>query len=454
MSLRSINPYDGELLGEHSPWTSDELNAVLDQVTSAQRAWSARPLHERGDYLRRVAEVLRQDRDALAAVITQEMGKLTKEAKGEIDKCAWVCDYYADQAAEFLADEAVETDGSRSFVAYQPLGTVFAIMPWNFPFWQVFRFAAPALMAGNAGVLKHANNVSMSATLIEDVFRRAGLPDTVFRALMIEIPQVEAVIRDRRISAVTLTGSERAGEAVGAQAGAALKKCVLELGGSDPFVVLDDADLERASRMAVASRFINGGQSCIAAKRFIIVEAIAEAFLERFAHGVQALRYGDPADPQTSLPPLARADLRDGLHAQVQDSLTAGAVAVTGCAPIAGTFAGYQPSILDQVKPGMRAYGEELFGPVAVVIRAPDTEAALAIASDSDYGLGASVWTQDPARGEAAARRIQSGSVFVNGMVKSDPRLPFGGIKRSGYGRELSYHGMREFVNVKTVWMG
>ncbi|MCW8841009.1 MAG: NAD-dependent succinate-semialdehyde dehydrogenase [Gammaproteobacteria bacterium] len=453
MAFTSLNPATGELLEAFATWSGDELGAVLNAVAEASPGWQATPLSDRCELMAGAAKVLRQRRDELARIITLEMGKLLKEARGEIDKCAWVCDYYAENGPAFLADELIETDASRSLVCYQPLGTVLAVMPWNFPFWQVFRFAAPALVAGNTGVLKHASNVPQCAQAIESVFREAGFPVDTFRTLMISASQVQGVIEDRRIHAVTLTGSEPAGRQVAATAGAALKKTVLELGGSDPFVVLEDADLELAVQQAVASRYLNAGQSCIAAKRFIVVEAIAEAFVERYREAVQALKPGDPLDEGTTLAPMARNDLRDELHRQVQESVAAGATLVTGGEPLPGKGAFYAPTLLDHVRPGQRAYSEELFGPVATVIRAVDEADAVRIANDSDFGLGSSVWSADSERGERVARRIEAGCSFVNGMVKSDPRLPFGGIKHSGYGRELARHGIREFVNAKTLWI-
>jgi succinate-semialdehyde dehydrogenase/glutarate-semialdehyde dehydrogenase len=412
-----------------------------------------RPVGERAALLRKAAGVLRKHLDEYAEIITREMGKPIREASAEVEKCAWACEYYADEGPGFVADELIESDAGRSLLAWQPLGTVLAVMPWNFPFWQVFRFAAPALVAGNTGLLKHASNVPLCALAIESVFREAGFPEGVFRTLMIPSGQVAGVINDRRVHAVTLTGSEPAGRQVAAEAGARLKKSLLELGGSDPFIVLEDADLDLAVENAVASRFLNAGQSCIAAKRLILVEAIADAFMQRFRVAVEALVVGDPMDEATQIGPLARFDLRDDLHQQVMDSMSAGAVAVTGCSPEGGAGAWYQPSILDHVKPGMRAYREELFGPVAIVIRARDEADAVRIANDSDFGLGGSVWTTDSERGERVARQLECGCAFVNGMVKSDPRLPFGGVKHSGYGRELSSLGLREFMNAKTLWI-
>ncbi len=397
--------------------------------------------------------MLRRRRDELARLITREMGKLIHESTAEVEKCALACDYYAEHAPAFLADEPIASDAGKSCVAYQPLGTVLAVMPWNFPFWQVFRFAAPTLAAGNTALLKHASNVPQCARAVEQVFREAGFPEGVFRTLMIPAAAVGRVIEDERVHAVTLTGSEAAGRSVAGAAGRVLKKSVLELGGSDPFIVLDDADLEPTVQAAVASRYLNCGQSCIAAKRFILVGSVAEPFLEGLRAGAEALVPGDPLQERTTLAPMARHDLRDELHQQVLDSISAGAAPVTGCAPDTGPGAFYQASILDHVAPGMRAWEEELFGPVAIVIRAEDEEQALSIANASRFGLGGSVWTRDAKRGERMARRLECGAAFVNGMVKSDPRLPFGGIKASGYGRELSRHGIREFVNAKTMWI-
>ena len=453
MGYSSINPATGETLREFPLWSASELDAALAGAAAAVTGWQTTALSERCGLMRRAAGVLRRRRDELARLITVEMGKLLAEAQGEIEKCAWVCDYYADSAETLLADELIETDAGRSLVAYQPLGAVLAVMPWNFPFWQVFRFAAPTLVAGNTGLLKHASNVPQCALAIESVFREAGFPDGVFRTLMISATQVQGVIEDPRVHAVTLTGSEPAGRAVAAAAGGALKKSVLELGGSDAFIVLEDADLDLAVQQAVASRFLNCGQSCIAAKRFIVVEAVAEAFLQRFKTAVEALLPGDPADETVTLAPMARHDLRDALHRQVQQSVEQGAVLVTGGYPLDRDGAYYAPSILDNVQPGQPAYSEELFGPVAIVIRARDEADALRIANDSEFGLGSSVWTRDSERGEALARQVQAGCCFVNGMVKSDPRLPFGGIKHSGYGRELSRHGIHEFLNTKTIWI-
>lgn len=453
MSFTVINPATGEKVKEIPAWDDSQVDLALAEVAMATPEWASTTIDIRSKLMKKAAEVLRANKDRYAGIITEEMGKLINDARAEVEKCALVCDYYADNAAEFLKDEGIESDAGKSYVAYLPLGTVLAVMPWNFPFWQVFRFAAPALMAGNTGVLKHASNVPQCALAIEEVFVEAGFPAGVFRTLMIRASQVQKVIEDPRVHAVTLTGSEPAGRQVAATAGANLKKTVLELGGSDAFIVLEDADLDETVKNAVISRYLNTGQSCIAAKRFIVVDAIAEDFISRFKAAVEALTPGDPMDETTTLAPMSRSDLCDELHAQVKDSIAAGAVAVTGCEPIEGRGAFYKASILDQVKPGMRAYHEELFGPVAIVIRARDEVDALHIANDSPYGLGGSVWTKDTIRGEALARNVQSGCTFVNGFVKSDPRLPFGGIKNSGYGRELSSHGIKEFVNAKTIWV-
>ena len=453
MSFQVINPATGEMLKEIPVWDEATVEAALSQVAEATPAWASTPMAERCALMRKAAQVLRDNKDKYARIITTEMGKLITDARAEVEKCALVCDYYAEHGPAFLQDELISSDAGKSFVAYLPLGTVLAVMPWNFPFWQAFRFAAPALVAGNTGLLKHASNVPESALAIEAVFHEAGFPAGVFRTLMIRASQVQKVIEDPRVHAVTLTGSEPAGRQVAATAGANLKKSVLELGGSDAFIVLEDADLDETVKVAVTSRFLNTGQSCIAAKRFIVVDAIAEDFVTRFKAGAEVLQPGDPLNEATTMAPMARTDLRDELHQQVRDSIAAGAVPVTGCEPVEGAGAYYLPSILDRVEPGMRAYGEELFGPVAIVIRARDENDALRIANDSPYGLGGSIWTRDTARGERLARQMQSGATFINGLVKSDPRLPFGGVKNSGYGRELSHHGIHEFVNAKTIWI-
>ncbi|MBI5783430.1 MAG: NAD-dependent succinate-semialdehyde dehydrogenase, partial [Gammaproteobacteria bacterium] len=440
--METINPATGERLKTFDAWNEQQVEAALAGAAAASPAWQATSFAARSRLFRNAAAELRDNTARYAGIITLEMGKIVREARAEIEKCIWGCEFYAEHAEAFLRDEIIQTDASSSYVSYPPLGTVLAIMPWNFPFWQVFRFAAPGLMAGNTALLKHASNVPQCALAIEEIFRNAGFPKGVFQTLMISAAQAEKIIADPRIHAVTLTGSEAAGRRVAAAAGAALKKTVLELGGSDAFIVLADADLKQAVNAGISSRFLNCGQSCIAAKRFILVESIAAAFIERFKHQAHALRMGDPAREETQIGPMARADLRDQLHKQVTDSITAGATFALRGGPAAGPGFFYEPTIIDHVRPGMRAYEEELFGPVAAVIRARDEEDTIRIANDNRYGLGASVFTRDVKKGERLARRIQSGASFVNGMVKSDPRLPFGGVKASGYGRELSVHGI------------
>lgn len=453
MPYISLNPATGKVEREFPSWDGRQLDAALENAHRAQTGWRLASFAQRAEALGRVEQNLLANRDDYAALITREMGKPLREAHAEVEKCALACDYYAHHAADFLADELIETDAAKSYVAYQPLGGVLAVMPWNFPFWQVFRAAAPALMAGNAVLLKHSSGVPQCALAIEGIFRDAGLPDHLFTALMIEAGQVAGVIADPRVHAVTFTGSEPAGCQVAAEAGRNLKKCVLELGGSDPFIVLRDADLDYASTQAVNARFLNNGQSCIAAKRFILAPEIADEFVRQLRHKVATLRVGDPMQDTTQVGPMARLDLRDELHRQVTDSIAQGAQPLLGCAPASGEGAYYLPSILDRVPRQARAYREELFGPVAVVIRAPDEPSALAIANDTRFGLGSSLWCRDAARAERLSREIEAGCCFINGMVKSDPRLPFGGVKASGFGRELSYHGIREFVNVKTMWI-
>lgn len=446
------NPWTGEVHRQAKTPPAD-VDAMLAAAVAAFPDWAARGLAGRGEVLHRVAAVLKARRRELAALATAEMGKLVAEALAEIDKCAATCVYYADHAADYLRDERVGDEAKHgSYVTYEPIGCVLAVMPWNYPFWQVFRFLAPALMAGNVAVLKHATNVPRCADAIGAVLAEAGVPDGVFGVLHIDNDATAQVIADPRVKAVALTGSERAGRSVAATAGAHLKKCVLELGGSDPFVVLADADLDAAVRTAVASRFGNAGQACIAAKRFVVVEAIADEFVSRFVAAAAALATGDPADPKTSLAPLARADLRDGLDRQVRDSVARGARVLLGGEPGAGATS-YPATILDGVVPGMPAYHEELFGPVASILRVPDEEAAVRVANDTAFGLGASVWTTDRARGDALARRIAAGVCFVNAQVRSTPQLPFGGTKTSGFGRELAEHGIREFMNIKSVFV-
>jgi len=453
MAFESRNPATGELLESFSATAEDELERTLDRAWNAFLEWRRRPLEARSAVLRAVAHGLRERRQEHARTMALEMGKPIAQGEAEAEKCATTCDYYAENAPRFLAPEPRDSDASRSYVRFDPIGPVLAIMPWNFPFWQVFRFAAPALMAGNVAVLKHASNVPRCALEIERLFREAGLPEGVFSAPLVESKAVPRLIEDRRIQAVTLTGSEGAGSKVGEAAGRSLKKTVLELGGSDPFVVLADADVAAAARAAASARLVNGGQSCIAAKRFIVVGSVLDAFLDAFVAEMRTRRVGDPLRRETEIGPLARADLRDDLHHQVDASVRRGAKLVLGGSIPEGPGAFYPATVLAGVEPGMPAFDEETFGPVAAVIRARDERDAVRLANQSSFGLGASVWTRDLARAEELAAEIESGNVFVNGIVKSDPRLPFGGVKRSGYGRELSEIGMREFVNVKTVWI-
>ncbi|MGB9151320.1 MAG: NAD-dependent succinate-semialdehyde dehydrogenase [Burkholderiales bacterium] len=434
-------------------WNAQQLEQALAATHIAQSAWATTLFEDRALRMTRAAELLRARRDEFAAIITAEMGKLTREARAEVEKCALNCDYYAVHAGPFLADEPMRSDAGKSYVAYLPLGTILGVMPWNFPFWQVFRFAAPALMAGNGVVLKHASNVQSCAKAIESVFRDAGFPEDLFTHLPIRADQVADAIASPYVHAVTLTGSEPAGKSVAAAAGMHLKKCVLELGGSDPFIVLADADLDLAVEQAVQSRYSNCGQSCIAAKRFILVPEIADQFVQQLKLKISALKIGDPADEATQMGPMAREDLRDELHLQVKESIAQGAVVVAGCEPLDCAGAFYAPSILDHVTAKTRAYHEEFFGPVAIVIRVRDEAEAARVANDTRFGLASSIWSRDFDHAEEFARHIQAGATFINGLVKSDPRLPFGGIKASGFGRELSYHGIREFVNAKTVWM-
>jgi succinate-semialdehyde dehydrogenase/glutarate-semialdehyde dehydrogenase len=454
MSLVSINPATGEEIARYEETTPQEVERRLAGAWAAFERHRQTPFAERAAKMNRAAALLEDQARRWAEVMTAEMGKPIREAEAEAKKCAAACRYYAEHAERFLQDEVVETDAVRSYVAFQPLGPVLAVMPWNFPFWQVFRFAAPALMAGNVGLLKHAANVSGCALAIEEVLRAAGFDGGEFQALLVSSDAVAGLIADPRVRAATITGSEGAGRAVGGAAGKQIKPSVLELGGSDPFIVLADADLDAAVATAVTARLQNNGQSCIAAKRFIVERPGADAFLAAFVARVEALAVGDPMDEATDLGPLARADLRDDVHDQVQRACREGARLCTGGRKLEGPGFFYAPTVLSDVRPGTVAFEEEIFGPVASVLVADDVDHAVALANQTPFGLGGAVFTRDRARGEAVALRLEVGCAFVNGLVKSDPRLPFGGVKTSGYGRELSHFGLRAFVNVKTVWIG
>jgi succinate-semialdehyde dehydrogenase/glutarate-semialdehyde dehydrogenase len=453
MTFQSINPATEAVLATFDEFTAQQTQSALAEADAAFRAWRRASFAERAGVMQRAATLLKERKSRYAGLITAEMGKPIAAAEAEVEKCAWVCDFYGEHAERFLAHAPVRTDARASYVAFEPLGVILAVMPWNYPFWQVFRFAAPTLMAGNAAVLKHASNVPQCALAIEEVFRDAGLPRGAFRTLLIPGDAVEAVIRDARVRAVSLTGSDRTGEKVAAAAGQVLKKAVLELGGSDPFIVLADADLAAAAQTAVKARFQNTGQSCIAAKRFIVEHAVADEFEQRFSAGIKKLKTGDPTDRSVDVGPLARSDLRDTLERQVRESVSKGARVVLGGKRVSGKGYFYEPTLVVDMKPDMPALREETFGPVAALVRVADTDEAIALANATEFGLGASLWTQDLDRAQQLAARIEAGSVFVNAMVASDPRLPFGGVKRSGYGRELGEFGIHEFVNIQTVWM-
>jgi succinate-semialdehyde dehydrogenase / glutarate-semialdehyde dehydrogenase len=451
---RSINPANDAVLAEFALHDDAAVEAALAGAAAAQRDWRRVPIHQRMTLLSAMARELRADSERLARMITEEIGKPIVESRAEIEKCAVTCEFYAAKAPDYLADEVVASNATESSVVFDPLGVVLAIMPWNYPFWQFFRFAAPALAAGNGAILKHAANVPQAAMAIEDLMRRAGCPEGLFRSLLIDSGKVAGIIADDRIAAVTLTGSTQVGQIVASQSGHALKKQVLELGGSDPFIVLPGADLAQAAQVAVRARFINVGQSCVNAKRFIVAEEITDEFTALFRAGIEALKIGDPMDEATQIGPMARANLRAELHDQVQRSIADGAQLALGGAMLEGPGCYYAPTLLDRVTPAHTSFREELFGPVASVIRCADAEDAVRLANDTEFGLGASVWTNDLSLARALARQIDAGAVFINGMVASDARLPFGGIKKSGYGRELGSYGIREFTNIKTVWIG
>jgi len=450
----SVNPATAETIEEFDELSEDQVKYCIAKANEAFQEWKKTSFSERSSLMKKASAVLEKNKEKYGKIMTQEMGKPITQSIAEVEKCAWVCDFYAENADEFLKDEIVKTESKKSYVSHEPLGIILAVMPWNFPFWQVFRFAAPVLMAGNVGLLKHASNVPRSALSIEEVFRVAGFPENTFKTLLISSRAVETVIKDERVKAVTLTGSETAGSKVAEAAGRGIKKTVLELGGSDPFIVLSDAQISTCAAAAADSRTLNAGQSCIAAKRFIVVgEKVAE-FENLYKDLMASMKIGDPEDKETQVGPLAREDLLNDLDKQVQESIKMGAKLLTGGKRLDGKGYYYLPTLLTNVKKGMPVYDEETFGPVAAIIKVSDEEEAIKVANDSKYGLGASIWTKDTERAQELAKRIEAGNVFINKIVKSDPRLPFGGVKRSGYGRELSYHGIKEFVNIKTIVVG
>jgi len=452
--FESRNPATGDVVEALPALSADGIEFALRRAEDCYRTWRETPVEVRTAHMQRAASALRARAAELAALMAREMGKPVAEGRSEAEKCAWVCAYYAENAAAMLAPEAVETDAARSYVRFDPLGPILAVMPWNFPFWQVFRFAAPALMAGNVALLKHAANVPRCAVTIEEIFTEAGFPAGAFQTLLITSNQVESVLRDPAVRAATLTGSEGAGSAVASLCGKLLKKTVLELGGSDPFLVLEDADPVAAAAWAARARTVNSGQSCIAAKRFLVLESVADAFVAAFREELAALPVGDPARPEVRVGPLAKPELVEELDRQVRASVERGARLLLGGQPLPGPGYFYPPTLLDLAGPGMPVFDEETFGPVAAVVRVSTEAEAVRLANASPFGLGASIWSRDPARAERLAPQIDAGCVFINGIVKSDPRLPFGGVKLSGYGRELSAFGLREFVNVKSVWVG
>jgi len=452
--LTTINPATEETIENYEPFTNRETEQIIENNAARQKEWKFKTFEERAEVVQNMAAELKKRKDEFAELMANEMGKPLAQGISEIEKCAWVCDFYAEHAGQFLADEVIETDAQTSYINYNPLGVVLAVMPWNYPFWQVFRFIAPALMAGNTGLLKHAPNVTGCALAIEDVIKEAAGHGNLLDTLLIEVEQAEAVIKNDHVKAVTLTGSTRAGSAVASKAGAEIKKTVLELGGSDPYLILEDADLNKAVPICTSTRYKNAGQSCIAAKRFVVTEPVYDEFVERFVEISKQQVLGDPKDDKTDIGPQARLDLRDELHKQVQASIDKGAKCLLGGQIPERKGFYYPATVLTNLKPGMPAYDEELFGPVASIIKVKDTNDAIKVANDSNYGLGAAVFTEDLEKGELiAAEQLEAGCCFVNEGVKSDPRLPFGGIKKSGYGRELSEHGIREFTNIKTVYV-
>lgn len=451
--MESVNPFNNTIIAEYDEMSESAVEKTIEKSLLAWYSWEKRSFSSRADLMKKAAAILRRNKNELARLITLEMGKLIGESISEVEKCAMVCDYYADHTESMLKDEFVETDGQRSFITFQPIGPVLAVMPWNYPFWQVFRFAAPAIMAGNTGLLKHASNVQGCALAIEKVFLEAGFPENVFSSLIIGSSKVESVIKNPAIKAVTLTGSEMAGRYVAEAAGKYLKKSVLELGGSDPFIVLSDANLMEAAKTGIKSRMLTSGQTCISAKRFIVKEDIADQFISLIKNEMEALKAGDPMDPNTTLAPLAQIRFAHDLHNQISDSVKMGAKVIIGAKYEDNTSYFYPPTILTNITEKMPVFKEETFGPVAAVITAKNDEEIAEIANNSLFGLGCSIWTEDLQKGEALGREIEAGAIFINGLVKSDPRLPFGGMKNSGYGRELSNYGIKEFCNIKTIWI-
>ncbi len=452
--FKSVNPANGKLINTYPQMKIDEVEKIIKLVDKSFESWKETGFIERLKLMLNAANVLRSKKEELSKLMTDEMGKPIAQSRAEIEKCVWVCEYYAENSEKFLRDEIIETDAAKSFVTYQPLGIVLAVMPWNFPFWQVFRFVAPGLMAGNAAILKHSSNVSGCALAIEEIFNQSGFPKNLFRTILLPSSKVEEVIKNKSIKAITLTGSVPAGKAVASKAGSVLKKTVLELGGSDPYIILEDADLQMAAESCVTARLINGGQSCIAAKRFIVVEKIYSKYENMFIESMKNKKMGNPLDENNDVGPQASIELRDELHQQVVQSIKMGAKLLLGGKIPKSVGAYYPPTILSNVSKGMPAFDEELFGPVAALIKVKNEEEAIQVANDSAFGLGAAVFTKDTKRGEKIAKeKINAGSCFVNTFVKSDPRLPFGGINDSGYGRELSIFGIREFVNIKSVFI-
>ncbi|MFP4089816.1 MAG: NAD-dependent succinate-semialdehyde dehydrogenase [Cyclobacteriaceae bacterium] len=451
--MQSINPLTNEVIRDFEEHSDVQIENALQRADATYYQWRKTSFEEREKLMHAAADVLRKNKEKYAQTMTDEMGKTKKEAIAEVEKCALCCDYYAENAAKFLADEPLEIDQGEAYIAYNPIGTVLAVMPWNFPYWQVIRFAAPNLMAGNVGILKHASNVPQCALVLEEVFREAGFPEGCFQSLLISSKKIDSLLGDRRIRAATLTGSEGAGSKVASKAGQELKKTVLELGGSDPFIVLADADIEKAATTAVKARMINCGQSCIAAKRFLVVQEVYDQFMEIFVKKMSELKQGDPNEDGVDYGPMAREDLAEQLLEQTQKSIDKGAEVLLGGDRPDRKGAFFNATILGNLKPGMPAYDEEMFGPVASVFRCKDVEEAILIANDSPYGLGGSVWTRDIEKGKKVVRQVDSGAVYINKMMASHPALPFGGVKLSGYGRELSHLGIREFVNQKTVWL-